>query len=197
MENQDNVNSVNTETASKQESEAFVSKKAYEDVSKDMHKYKAQMKDLQAALNEYQTKVKSIEEEKLVEQQRWKELYEKRTSELEQKEKEAKDKEVRYLKSLKMVELKKEIGANIRDEYLVHANINAIEFNEDGSLNKESLVTVANDFRQKHGQLIPKSENFSITGHAASNGEVTPPKSLNEMTMAEKFALLSQVKKTK
>lgn len=194
MDKENKVDSVAAETASKQESEAFVSKKAYEDVSKDMHKYKSQMKELQAALNEYQTKIKSIEEEKMVEQQRWKELYEKRTAELEAKEREAKARESQYLKSIKMVELKKELGANVRDEYLVHANVEAIEFNEDGSLNKESLVTVANKFRQEHGQLIPKSENLSITGHAASNGEVAPPKSLEQMSMAEKIALLKQLK---
>lgn len=197
MENKENVNGVNAETASKQESEGFVSKKAYEDVSKDMHKYKAKLKELEATVNEYQTKVKSIEEEKMVEQQRWKELAEKRAAELEAATQRAKENENRFLKSLKMVELKKELGANIRDEYLVHANVSAIEFNEDGSLNRDSLVTVANDFRQKHGQLIPKSENVNITGHAASNGEVSPPKSIQQMTMAEKIALLTQVKKTK
>lgn len=191
---EDNSNSVTTEAASTQDSEAFVSKKAYEDVSKDMHKYKAQMKELQASLNEYQTKVKSIEEEKMVEQQRWKELAEKRANELEAEKQKARDQQNRYLKSLKMVELKKELGANVRDEYLIHANIDAIEFNEDGSLNKNSLVTVANDFRQKHGALIPKSENVNITGHAASNGEVTPPKSLEQMTIKEKMDYLAKLK---
>lgn len=195
MENKE-VNGVNADAASKQESELkVVPKTAYEDVSKDMHKYKSKAKELEAALNEYQVKLKSIEEEKLMEQARYKELFEKRTAELEAERVKAREEQGRYLKSLKMVELKKELGANIKDEYLVHADINAIEFNEDGSLNKESLVTVANAFRQNHGQLIPKSDKVSITGHAASTGEVAPPKSINEMTMAEKIAELNKLKK--
>lgn len=194
MENNQKVDSVNTETASTQVAEGVVAKKAYEDVSKDMHKYKSKAKELEAALTEYQIKLKSIEEEKLVEEKRFKELYEKRTEELEAQKRAAKERENQYLKSLKMVELKKELGANIKDQYLIHANIDAIEFNEDGTLNRESLVTVANKFRQEHGELIPKSSNVNITGHAASNGEVTPPKTLEQMSMAEKIALLKQLK---
>lgn len=194
MENNQKVDSVNTETASTQVAEGVVAKKAYEDVSKDMHKYKSKAKELEAALTEYQVKLKSIEEEKLVEEKRFKELYEKRTEELEAQKRAAKERENQYLKSLKMVELKKELGANIKDQYLIHANIDAIEFNEDGTLNRDSLVTVANKFRQEHGELIPKSSNVNITGHAASNGEVTPPKTLEQMSMAEKIALLKQLK---
>jgi flagellar motor protein MotB len=194
MDNKDKVNGVDTETASKQESDGVVAKKAYEDVSKDMHKYKSKAKELEAALNEYQVKLKSIEEDKLVEEKRFKELYEKRTEELEAQKRAARDRENQYLKSIKMVELKKELGVNVRDEYLVHASVDAIEFNEDGSLNKESLVTVANKFRQEHGELIPRSSNVNITGHAASNGEVTPTKTLDQMSMAEKIALLKQLK---
>lgn len=194
MDNKEKVDSVNAETVSKQESDGVVAKKAYEDVSKDMHKYKSKTKELEAALNEYQVKLKTIEEEKLVEEKRYKELYEKRTEELEAQKRAAKERENQYLKSLKMVELKKELGVNIKDQYLVHANVDAIEFNEDGTLNRDSLVTVANAFRQEHGQLIPKSENVNITGHGASNGEVTPPKSLEQMSMAEKIAMLKQLK---
>lgn len=194
MENNQKVDGVNTETASTQVAEGVVAKKAYEDVSKDMHKYKSKAKELEAALNEYQVKLKSIEEDKLVEEKRFKELYEKRTEELEAQKRAAKDRENQYLKSLKMVELKKELGVNIKDQYLIHANVDAIEFNEDGTLNKDSLVTVANKFRQEHGELIPKSSNVNITGHAASNGEVSPTKTLEQMTMAEKIAMLKQLK---
>jgi len=194
MENNDKVDSVNTETASKQESEAFVSKKAYEEVAKDMHKFKSKAKELDATVNEYQARLKAIEEEKLIEQQQWKQIAEKRAAELEEEKRKAKETHNRYLRSLKMVELKKELGGSVRDEYLSFANLDTIDFNEDGTLNKDSLVTVANKFRQEHGQLIPKSENVSITGHAASNGEVTPPKSLEQMSMAEKIAMLKQLK---
>lgn len=194
MENND-VNSVNADSVSKQEADMkVVPKTAYEDVSKDMHKYKSKAKELEAALNEYQVKLKSIEEQKLMEEQRYKELYEKRTAELEAEKTKAREDQTKYLKSLKMVELKKELGANVRDEYLVHADISSIEFNEDGSLNKDSLVTVANRFRQEHGTLIPNSGNVNITGHAASNGAVSPPKSIKEMTMAEKIAELNKLK---
>lgn len=193
MSQENNANGVSAETAGTQESEAFVSKKAYEDVSKDMHKFKSKTKELEAALNEYQAKMKSIEEQKLAEENRYKELYEKRTAELEAEKSKAVEQQTRFTKSLKIVELKKELGGNIRDEYLVHADVNAIEFNEDGSLNKDSLVTVANKFRAQHGALIPRTENANITGHAASTG-VVAPKSVKEMTFAEKVEALKKLK---
>lgn len=194
MENNENVSSANAETASKQESEAYVSKKAYEEVAKDMHKFKAKAKELDATVNEYQAKLKALDEEKLMEQQQWKQLAEKRAAELEEEKRKTKETHNRYLRSLKMVELKKELGGSVRDEYLSFASLDVIDFNEDGTLNRDSLVTVANKFRQEHGQLIPKSENVNITGHAASNGEVSPPKTLEQMSMAEKIAMLKQLK---
>lgn len=192
---QDQVNSVNTETPSKVESAEFVSKKAYEDVSKDMHKYKSKLKELEATVNEYQTKFKSVEEEKLAEQNRYKELYEKKTQELEAEKSRTVEQQNKYLRSLKVVELKRELGGTVKDEYLVHADVNGIEFNEDGTLNRETLVTVANKFRQQHGALIPKSENTNITGHAAtSGGVVTPEKTIDQMTFAEKALYLKNLK---
>lgn len=194
MSEENKVTSGNAAPGSNPEAEKFVPKKAYEDVSQDMHKYKSKTKELEATLNEYQAKLKAQEEEKLAEQNRYKELFEKRTAELEAEKSKAQETTNKYLKSLKLVELKRELGANIRDEYLMHANVNEITFNEDGTLNKDSLVTVANQFRQQHGALIPKSENANITGHAASNGEVAPTKSLEQMSMAEKIEMLKKLK---
>jgi len=193
---QDQVTSGNTETPSKVESAEFVSKKAYEDVSKDMHKYKSKLKELEATVNEYQTKFKSVEEEKLAEQNRYKELYEKKTQELEVEKTRTVEQQNKYLRSLKVVELKRELGGTVKDEYLVHADVNGIEFNEDGTLNRDTLVTVANKFRQQHGALIPKSENTNITGHAAtSGGVVAPDKNINQMTFEEKALYLKNLKK--
>lgn len=189
-------NGVITETASTQESE-FVSKKAYEDVSKDMHKYKSETKELRAGLNELQSMLKAQEEQKLAEANNYKTLWEKQKAELEEQKARSAQQESKFVKSLKAIELKKELGANINDAYLIHANVDAIEFNEDGTVNRETLVTVANSFRQQHGALIPKSENVNITGHAATSGVVTPTKPISQMSKDELVAEYLKVKQSK
>lgn len=177
------------------EDKEFVSRKAYEEVATDMHKYKRQLKEYQASLNEYQTKLKQIEEDKLKEQDRWKELYEKSTSELEAERKRNNESRSQYLRSVKMSALKQELGGKIKDVYLSHAELDKIEFKEDGSIDSESLLAVANDFRKQHSQLIPSSDNTDITSHAPKSFDSNSgAKDLKSMTMDEKVALLKQIK---
>lgn len=168
-----------------EEKEAFVSRKAYEEVTRDMHKNKQKAKDLEAANNELKSQFKAQEEQKMQEQERWKELYEKREAELEQERKKSSDQENRYMKSVKLSALKQEIGANVRDEYLHFAPIDNIVLSDDGSIDKDSLREVANSFRKEHGQLIPQSENVNITGQAASIYSVTQPKDRSKMSVDE------------
>jgi thioester reductase-like protein len=164
--------SVVAEAASKQSAEEkaeYVSKKAYEEVRADMHKNKSKAKELEAALNEYQVKLKQIEEEKMAEQQQWKELFEKRSAELEAERQKTAETKNSYLRSVKLSALKQQLGGNIKDAYLSFANLNGIEFKEDGSVDSESLLAVANQFRKEHGELIPSTENTNITGHAGKS----------------------------
>lgn len=168
-----------------QQQEQYVTRKAYEEVSRDMHKNKQKAKELEVAYNELQAQLKAQEEAKLHEQERWKELYEKREAELEQERKNAQEQQGRYLRSVKLSALKQEIGANIKDEYLSFANLDGIAFNEDGSIDKDSLHEVANSFRKEHGQLIPQTDNANITGQAPSS-EAPAPREVDFSKMSSK-----------
>jgi len=180
------------------EAEKRVPKKAYDDVSKDMHKYKTKTKDLEAKVNEYESKLKHIEEEKLQEQDRWKELYENQKVEIESERAGRKQERSNYLNTVKKSALKSELG-NISSEYLVHANLDAVEFNDDGSINPDSVHKVANEFREKHALLIPKSVTTNITNLAPSSDDPTEtggPKPIEKMTIQEKTAELIKLKQS-
>lgn len=157
------------------EANAFVTRKAYEEVTRDMHKNKQKAKELEAAYNELQAQLKAQEEQKLQEQERWKELYQKREAELEQVRREVQERDSRYMRSVKMSALKRELGVDIREEYLTFANLDAIALTEDGSIDSEALRNVANEFRKQHGQLIPVKENVNITGQAPNYQNVSKP----------------------
>lgn len=164
---------------------AYVSKKAYEEVTRDMHKNKQKAKELEAALNEMQAQLKAQEEQKMQEENRWKELYQKREAELEQERQKSQSERSKYMKSVKLAALKQEIGASIRDEYLQFANLESIALTEDGLIDRDSLREVANSFKKEHGQLIPKTENVNITGTAPSNGPVSTQVDIKKMSADE------------
>jgi len=178
---------------SQDNSQDVVHRKAYEEVTKDMLKYKSERKELQARLNEIETQMKAAEEQKLKDNEKWQQLAEQKEKELEHLKQQTLAEKNRYLDSVKRNALKNELGGKINEAYLVHADINSIEFNEDGTLNPESVAAVANKFREDHSTLIPSNANNSITNQAPSN-EAPAPKSLEQMSTAEKIALLNNRK---
>lgn len=183
------------EGSAKDDNEEYVPRKSYEEVTKDMHKYKQNFKELKARLNEYESKLKSHEEEKLKEQQKWQELYERAKKEKEDTVKARQKERDMYLKSVKLSALKNELGGKIKDIYLSHADISSIDISEDGVINPESLRSVANDFRKEHGQLIPKDGSGNITSQAPRSSQAPAgDKPLSEMTIEEKKAALRKLR---
>lgn len=179
---------------SQSEKEQYVAKKAFEDVSRDMHKYKSKLKEKDAYTNELEARLKSIEEEKLAEKQQWEELYKKRDSELTELKHEIDERDRTYLEQVKRNALKNELGGKIKDEFLVHADLNGIQFTDSGTVDQDSLLNVANDFRGKYPEVIPTEAATQVTGTASpsnttvSNSELKP---LSQMTHEEKKALLN------
>lgn len=183
----------------KSEEEKYVPKKAYEGVSNDLHKFKGKYKDAEARATELEARLKSIEEEKMLEKNQYKELFEQKTEEFEALKNDVQTKEQRYIDTAKRAALKSELGS-IRNEYLAHANIAEIQLNDDGSVNNESVLAVANDFREKHAVLIPKKSETSSTSlpptSEAPISELTPEQlkeKIADMSMDEKIKLLKSI----
>jgi hypothetical protein len=178
--------------------EEFVRRQAYEEVNKDMHKFKSRAKEAEAKAAEAEAKLKAIEEDRLKQEQKYQELYER---EKKQREQEAiarkKDRDL-YLRGLKLAALKAELG-NVREEYLSHAAIDEIEVQENGSLSSDSVRSVANKFRQDHPSLIPQNVSGNITSYASptSFNSTSKVKTIGEMSFQEKAAYLKQLKNQK
>jgi len=170
--------------------EEFVSKKAYEDMQRDMHKYKAKSKSISALNAEYEAKLKAAEDDRLVENEQWKELAQKTKKELETYKSQSIEDKNKYLKSVKMQALKQELGGNVKDIYLSHANIADIEINsENGLVDNDSLLQVANAFRNDHSVLLQKTKGGNPTGPAASEHEHVE-KPLSDISIQERKEML-------
>lgn len=184
---------------SSQKKEEYVAKKAYEEVTSDMHKFKSKAKAEQARVNELEAKLKAIEEAKLVEDQKFQELYEREKQAREQAEQDRNKEKDLYIRTVKLSALKGELGGNVKDEYLQFANVDRIEVGEDGTLSSESVRDVANSFRQDHPTLVGKSNDVNITSHAAAAdvNHAQPEKTLDTMSTQEKIALLRSMGQSK
>lgn len=178
------------------EQEEYVPRKSYEEVARDMHKYKSTLRETKAKLSEYEAMLKQREDEKLKEQQRWQELYEKEKSEREKVYQERQREKDLYLRAVKLSALKAELGGKIRDEYLSHAKIESIELGEDGAIKADTVREVANLFRQEHPTLVPQAGGSNITSSTPpADGIPTNNVDINQLSREQKIALLLEMEK--
>ena len=187
--------SVKPAEESVQEQEEYVAKKAYQEVTKDMHKFKARNKEKDLKINELETKLKAIEEAKLVENQRFEELYHREKEEADKLRQARENEKKLYERAVKLSALKSELGGNVKDDYLKFADVDRIEIREDGTLSSESVQDVANSFRQEHPALVGKSTQINITHPAAATNvnHSQPEKTLETMSTKEKKELLQKL----
>jgi len=173
----------------------MVRKEAFQEVSNDMHKYKSAMKTEKARANEAEAKLKAHEDDQLKAKAKWEELYIQEKKKREELENKTEKQQLEMSDARKKAALKNELG-NVKDAYLVHADLDSIEIGDDNKLNSESILNVANKFRSDYPELIPSTESGNITNQAARTGAVTQtsPKSLAEMTTDEKIAELARRK---
>ena len=193
-----NIDSVEEVQSPDVQEKDYVSKKAYEEVSKDMHKFKSELKAAKAARAEYEAQLKTLEEQKMRENEQWKELSEKYKVEGETERAARLQDRAIYIDTVKKSALKSELGSNIKDTYLVHANIDAIEVNENGVIDRDSLLHVANEFRQEHGSLLGTTTGVTATSSAPSNQTLNSgQKSISDMSYDEKALELLRLKNLK
>jgi hypothetical protein len=175
----------------------FVPAKAYEEVTRDLHKNKRRAKEFEAQINELRAQLKAQEEAKLQENEQWQEIAKRREAELEEFKTRYSQETSSFQKAVKRTALKQELGGKIKDEYLQFANLDAVQMDENGIVDSESLREVANEFRKQHGQLIPKAQEHEITGHDSSIQEISTQKSVSEMTSDELLAQYAKLKQAK
>lgn len=185
------------EVSESQEQNDFVPAKAYEEVTKDMHKYKQSVKESQAQINELRAQLKAQEEAKMRENEQWQELAQRREQELEEVKTQYTQKSTKFETAVKRTALKQELGGKIREDYLQFADLNSIRLDENGIVDVESLRNVANEFRKQHGQLIPQVESSEITGHGSSVHEIKQEVDISKMSSSDLMKHYAKLKQAK
>lgn len=167
-----------------EQQEEFVPKKAYEETKSDMIKYKAKAKELEARANQLQADADARDKEVLAKNEQWKSLYEKTQSELEKLNSLRSKEKAEFINSHKKNAILKEIGGFKKDDYASFINVDAVEMDESGSINKESLASEVNRIKQAYPELLNSAPAPNLPNGAAKgfSGE----KSYASMSEAEK-----------
>lgn len=163
------------------EKEGFVSKKAYSQVTQDMHSYKAKMKELSAQLEAIKADNEAKEKSALVEQEKWHDLYKKSESKIQDLLKERDLERNRFLEGHKKNSVLQNISFK-KQEYIKFIDVSKIEVNEDGSINPDSVNHEVERIKKEFPELI-KTNVKEMLPDAAPKG--AKAKTLSEMTSEE------------
>lgn len=186
------VSNQNEPKASSQEE--FVPKPAFVEVTADMHKYKTKLKETEAKLNQKAEEVENLMREKMEAEKQYKELYEKEREDKAKALEQIKVERKNFLDSHKINYLIQELGGLARSEYIKHANLNAIEVNEDGTIDQNSLKKEADRFRQEHAVLLKNYKLPTLPNEAPKEKQSPnePMKGFNSHQKALKEAMLGK-----
>jgi chromosome segregation ATPase len=152
--------------------EEFVSKKAYGEVSSSMHKYKSELKDTRARLNELEEEKRAAEKEALAEQGKWEELYNKNQEELTAVKNERANEQDKFVDYHKKNSVLNKVGGFKRDEYNKFIDVNAISMNEDGSIDNASLELEIDRIRQTYPELLKEGSGTKLPNSAPQSNDM-------------------------
>lgn len=111
-------------------------------------------KKVQQANEELAKKVQAIEEAKLIEEKRYKELYEARENELTSIRNTMEADKAKALEAKKVEAFLKSVGGLKNDSYLALLDKSKIIIESDGTVNKESLEDCVDSFKKSYPELL-------------------------------------------
>ena len=167
----------------KKPEEKFVPKQAYQEVSNDLHKYKAERNDLKAELEKLRADdAARVEAEQLKngEHQKIADSYKQKFEESEAQRKSDKDKVVNLSK---LHSIEKAVGGFHKSIYAkIAVNLDNIKLDENGLITDESLQAEAARIKQEHPALLKAATKGKLPGEAP--GEHDTPKDYNSAVRA-------------
>lgn len=152
--------------------EGFVSKKAYGEVSNDMHKYKAKLKETEAILNQLKAEKEQAEINEKKEKQQWELLYKSNEEKLKQIERERMEEKNKFLNYHKKQAVVSGVGGFKKEEYSSFINVDSVQIDENGNVVQESLDAEVNRIRQNYPDLLKGNVSAPLPNEA--------PKSFNQ-----------------
>lgn len=139
---------------SNESQEVNVTVEAYKKVSQDMHKFKSEAKALSSRLAEIQAEQEAKEKAALEEKEDWAKLYKQAESKLKTLETERLNEKQKFIESHKINAVLQSLGGLKRTEYNKFINSQAVQVNDDGSLDESTILSEVDRFKKEHPELL-------------------------------------------
>ena len=142
---------------------------------------KATIQELKAEKAELETNLEKVRTEELAQQGKWEQLYKEANSKAEEMEKAVEDREQRLLDNHKLHAVTEKLRFK-KPEYKAFVDRNAIQLDEKGNVDVDSLDKEVERLRQSHNELLDNKPVGQLPNYA---GQGNPEKPLSEMSQDE------------
>jgi hypothetical protein len=134
-----------------------------EKAAKDKSRAKDEtISELKARLDEFEAQKKAAEEQRLKDNEQWKEIAAKKEDEAQAALQEAQALKNQWQRAEKMSAIGERLPGKMKNsEYWSLVDIDAVQVDDDGSLNQDSLELVVNNFVENHGILLDTGKSKS------------------------------------
>ena len=153
---------------------------------------RAKARDLETQLAQVQAEREQAEADRLAEQNKYKELYEKSEKSKKELETRLSDMTQSQITKEKKAALDKALGGIKKSEYLGFADLASIQMNDDGTVDMDSVATVANKFRESYPELVPTKTAGKLPYEAPREGAPKTERKLSELSPKELAKLLRE-----
>lgn len=165
---------------------APVSAEAFQRVSSDMHKFKERAKAAEQALADAAAQVAADKAAQLVKDKNWEEAYKLQQKTLDEEKAAIAAEKDRVRNEVKAQAVSAAVGGFVKAAYAGHANLSAITFNEDGTLDQASVAVEAERLKTEFPEILAKPAKRGVLGgNAPARPEPKPEKTLADMRRDE------------
>ena len=194
MSDETNVVSDNTAEPSGGSAEQSVSYESHKKAVGQIKNFRAKLEESNAKLAKYEADAEAAEEARLKETNEWKTIAEKKEAELLETRGTLNKINDSIVRAEKIDAFEAKLGAQLKNrEYAKHINLEAIPTNESGEIDEEALDAEVSRFRDIHGDSLIKTNNIATLPNGA--GAKPQPKSIEDMSAAERIALRKELRK--
>jgi hypothetical protein len=161
-----------------------VSREAYQRVLDQRKADRDRAKAAEEKATQLQAEKDAAEAEKLAQANEYKKLFEAEKKKREEVEGRMSQMTQAQVTRAKTDALKAELGIS-KTEYLNFADLAAVQMNDDGTVEPESIKTVANKFRESYPDLLPSRSGGRLPQNAPAGTQPKLQKKISEMNPAE------------
>lgn len=161
-----------------------IDKKTYLTVSKDMHKYKDEAKALKQQLAKIQADQEAAKTIQMKNDEKWKDLHQASEAKLAQLTQQMQSERAKFSNFHKINAVVSEIGGFLKNDYNKFINVDAIEIDDEGNINQESVKAEGERLRKEYAELLKKTAVDIPTSQAPKRG-TSVAKDVSQMNRQE------------